>query len=169
MTAPRAAIAFTALVVSFGPRPEGPRGPGSSDVPLLQALADTMHAAGTFDVQLTPVANDEAEGSTLGRMTMSKRYRGDLEATANGEMLTATTAVESSAGYVAIERVTGTLHGRSGSFVLQHTGTMSGSDQRLGITVVPDSGTGQLHGIAGSMSITIEDGAHFYELAYTLP
>jgi hypothetical protein len=140
--------------------------------PSRAAAGDTMVATGTFDVELTPESSDEAggdDGSTLGRMALSKRFQGDLEGTSRGEMLTAMTPVEGSAGYVAIERVTGALHGRSGTFVLQHTGTMAGGEQHLSITIVPGSGTGELVGIAGSMTIAIADGVHSYELAYTLP
>ena len=111
---------------------------------------------------------DKAEGSTLGRMSLDKLFHGDLEATGKGEMLTAGTDT-GSAGYVAIERVTGTLQGRSGSFALMHVGTMTRDAQQLSITVVPDSGAGQLVGIAGKLAITIDDGKHFYDFEYTLP
>ena len=129
----------------------------------------TMKASGAFEVKLTPQAsNDKAEGATLGRMSIDKQFHGDLEATSKGEMLTAMTGVKDSAGYVAIERVTGTLHGQSGSFILQHSGTMAHGVQQLTINVVPDSGTGQLAGITGKMTIKIVDGKHFYEFEYTL-
>ena len=129
----------------------------------------TTHAAGTFDVRLTPQATDEGtEGSSLGRISIDKQFHGDLEASSRGEMLTAGTRVKGSAGYVAIERVTGTLHGRAGSFMLQHSGTMTRGAPQLSITVVPNSGTGQLAGIAGTMTIVIADGKHSYDLAYTL-
>ena len=102
-------------------------------------------------------------------MSIDKQFRGDLEATSKGEMLTALTDVKDSAGYVAIERVSGTLHGRSGTFVLQHSGTMTRGAQQLTVTVVPDSGTGQLLGLAGKMTIKIAEGKHFYEFDCTLP
>jgi len=102
-------------------------------------------------------------------MSGEKQFHGDLEGTSKGQMLTATTDVKGSAGYVAIERVTGTLHGRSGSFVLQHSGTLTKGAAQQSITVVPDSGTGQLVGIAGKMTITIADGKHSYDFEYTLP
>lgn len=125
-----------------------------------------MHARGAFEVKLTPQTTDPM----LGRMTVAKTLHGDLEGTSSGEMLTAMTAVKDSAGYVAIERVTGVLQGRRGSFVLQHHATMSRGAQHLTIEVVPDSGTEQLTGIAGAMTITIDkDGKHFYEFEYTLP
>ncbi len=127
-------------------------------------------AKGTFTVEMTPQAEPDAEsGVTLRRMSLAKRYEGGLAATGRGEMLTALTPVQGSAGYVAIERVTGTLDGRAGSFVLQHTGTMDRAMQRLSITVVPDSGTGALAGLAGTLGIDIVDGKHHYEFAYTLP
>jgi len=126
-------------------------------------------AGGTFDVKLTPQATDDsAEGATLGRMSIDKQFHGDLEATSKGEMLTAGTSVKGSAGYVAIERVSGTLHGRSGTFALQHSGTMTRGAPQLTITVVPDSGTGQLAGLAGKMTIDIADGKHSYDFEYTL-
>ena len=129
----------------------------------------TMHARGAFEVRLEPQApEDTAEGGTLGRMSIDKQFHGDLEATSTGQMLSAGTSVEGSAGYVAIERVSGTLHGRSGTFVLQHSGTMTRGAPQLSVTVVPDSGTGQLVGLAGTMAITIADGKHTYDFEYTL-
>ena len=102
-------------------------------------------------------------------MLIDKQIHGDLEATSKGQMLAFTTEIKGSAGYVAIERVTGTLHGRTGTFVLQHTGTMNRGTFQLSITVVPDSGTGQLLGLAGKFNITIADGKHSYDFEYTLP
>ena len=128
----------------------------------------TNHASGTFDVTITPQAQDEAEGSAIGRLTIDKQFHGDLQASSKGQMLAAGTATEGSAGYVAIEQATGTLHGRRGTFMLQHNGTMARGAGQLTITVVPDSGTGQLVGLAGTMSITIVDGKHSYEFEYTL-
>jgi hypothetical protein len=130
----------------------------------------TTCASGTFEVKLNPlVSDDNAEDATLGRMSIDKHFHGDLEATSKGQMLTAGTGVKGSAGYVAIERVSGTLHGRSGTFVLQHSGTMTRGAPQLTITVVPDSGTGQLAGLAGRMAIKIADGKHSYDFDYTLP
>jgi len=127
-------------------------------------------ARGTFEVKLNPQkpASQEAEGGGLGRMSIDKQFHGDLEATSVGEMLTAGTAVKGSAGYVAIERVSGVLQGRRGSFVLQHHGTMTRGSAQMSVTVVPDSGTDQLNGISGSMAIRIEDGKHLYEFDYML-
>jgi hypothetical protein len=124
-------------------------------------------ARGPFAVNLTP-ATDAPADPMLGRMILDKQFHGDLEATSQGQMLTAGTAVAGSAGYVAIERVSGTLHGRSGSFVLLHVGILARGAPQLTITVVPDSGTDQLVGLAGSMTIGNTDGAHSYEFEYTL-
>lgn len=129
----------------------------------------TTHASGTFEVQLKPLTPYvTTEEALLGRMSIDKQLRGDLDAVSQGEMLTAGTSVESSAGYVAIERVSGKLHGRSGTFALQHNGTMTRGAGELTITVVPDSGTGELVGLAGKMAIIIEDGKHSYDFEYTL-
>src|SRR5262245_57565857 len=101
----------------------------------------SSHASGTFDVKLTPQPLvDTGADKTLGRLSIEKTYRGDLEGTATGEMLSALTSIKDSAGYVAIERVSGTLQGRKGTFVLQHSGTMTRGTQALSVTVVPDSG-----------------------------
>jgi hypothetical protein len=136
--------------------------------PATRKAVETHRAAGTFDVKLAPQATDDAEGTPLGRLTIDKRFHGALDATSKGEMLSAGTPVKGSAGYVAIERVTGTLDGRRGSFVLQHSGTMTRGAPQLVITVVPDSGTGELTGLAGTMTIDVSDGKHAYVLEYTL-
>jgi uncharacterized protein DUF3224 len=126
-------------------------------------------ASGTFEVKLTPQAQVEGAGDpSVGRMAIDKRFRGDLDATSKGEMLATRTEVEGSAGYVAMERVIGTLHGRSGSFALQHSGTMDRGVPQLSVTVVPDSGTGLLVGLAGTMAIIIEGGKHSYHFEYTM-
>ena len=130
----------------------------------------TERATGPFDVKITPQSEDKAEGAALGRMSLDKTFHGDLTATSRGEMLTAMGTVQGSAVYVAIERVKGSLHGRTGTFALAHKGTMTRGTQHLTIDIVPDSGTDQLTGITGSMTIRIEAGGkHFYELSYTLP
>ena len=127
-------------------------------------------ANGTFDVKLNPLQPYNAsEGARLGRMSIDKQFRGDLDATSQGEMLSAIGDVPGSAGYVAIERVTGRLDGRSGSFVLQHNATMTRGEPHLNIIVVPDSGSGELAALAGTMTITITGGRHFYRFDYTLP
>jgi hypothetical protein len=127
------------------------------------------HATGTFDVKVTPQTDDKGDPA-LGRMTIDKQFHGDLEGTSKGQMLTGMTEVKGSAGYVAMEKVTGTLKGRSGSFILQHTGIMNRNVPQLTITVVPDSGTGQLAGLTGKLTINIAaDGKHSYDFEYTLP
>ena len=105
----------------------------------------------------------------MGRMTIDKQFHGDLEAASKGQMLSAMTEVKGSAGYVAMERVTGTLSGRSGSFVLQHSASMTRGAPQLSVTVVPDSGTGELAGLSGNLAIEIVDKKHFYSFDYTLP
>ena len=128
-----------------------------------------IRAAGTFDVKMAPqpLADSQAD-PLLGRMSLDKQFQGDLAGSSKGEMLAARTAIENSAGYVAIERVTGTLGGKKGTFVLQHSGTMTRGQQHLEITIVPDSGTGELAGISGTMSIKNENGKHSYELIYAI-
>ena len=130
----------------------------------------TNHASGTFEVKLNPQKpdNKEAERANLARMSIDKQFHGDLEGSSKGEMLSAVTDVKGSAGYVAIERVGGALNGRRGTFVLQHSGTMTRGALQMSITVVPDSGTGQLVGVAGTMMIKIGDGKHSYEFEYTI-
>ena len=130
----------------------------------------TKYASGPFDVRVTPQKPDNppAEAANLGRMSLDKQFHGDLEAASQGEMLSAMGEVKGSAGYVAMERVRGTLHGRSGTFVLQHSATMNRGVPSMSITVVPDSGTGELVGLSGSMKIIIEQGKHSYEFEYTL-
>lgn len=130
----------------------------------------THRASGTFEVKLQPQPlADVGADPTLGRMTIDKTFIGDLQGTSKGEILTAGRPDKGSAGYVAIERVNGNLQGRSGSFVLQHTGTMQRGAFDLTVTVVPDSGTAELVGIAGTFDIKIVDGKHFYTLDYALP
>jgi hypothetical protein len=128
----------------------------------------TTHASGTFEVKLNPQADDKVGDSTVGRMSIDKQFHGDLEATSKGQMLSAMTDITGSAGYVAIEWVSGKLHGHSGTFALQHSATMTRGAPQLTITVVPDSGTGELVGLAGKMTINIVDGKHFYDFEYTL-
>ena len=129
----------------------------------------TSRATGSFDVKISPLASDTpAEGSPLGRMSIDKQFHGDLEGTSKGEMLTAGTAIKDSAGYVAIERVIGTLHGKKGTFALQHNATMTRGQGSLNIIVVPDSGTGELTGLSGALSIEITGGKHLYVFDYSL-
>jgi Protein of unknown function (DUF3224) len=125
-------------------------------------------AEGAFDVKMVPQSADPAGGESIGRMLLDKRFHGTLDATSKGQMLAMRTAVEGSAGYVAMEMVTGKLEGRQGSFVLQHSGTMNRGAPTLILTVVPDSGTGELAGISGSMAIDIAGGKHSYRFDYSL-
>jgi hypothetical protein len=130
----------------------------------------TRHAEGSFDVKTTPVAADDASsGTAIGRFALDKQFHGDLEGTSKGEMLGAGNPATGSAGYVAIEYVTGTLEGHSGSFALQHMGTMDHGKFELTVVVVPGSGTGELAGIDGKMAIIIASGKHSYKFEYTLP
>jgi hypothetical protein len=130
----------------------------------------TRHAEGTFDVKMTPLAADDATaGTAIGRFGLDKQFHGDLEGTSKGEMLSAGDPAKGSAGYVAIEHITGTLQGHSGSFALQHTGTMDGGGFKLSVVVVPGSGTGELAGIGGTLNIVIAAGKHSYTFDYTLP
>jgi Protein of unknown function (DUF3224) len=128
----------------------------------------TTYASGTFEVKLTPQSN-VPDDATFGRMIIDKQFHGDLEAVSKGQMLSVMTTVEGSAGYVAIERVSGKLHGRSGSFALQHSSVMRRGEPQQNIIVVPDSGDGHLVGLTGRMTITIAGGKHSYDFEYTLP
>jgi Protein of unknown function (DUF3224) len=125
----------------------------------------TNHATGTFEVKLTP-QDDKSEDKTLGRMTIDKQWHGDLEGTSKGQMLTGGDAAKGSAGYVAIEKFSGTVKGRKGSLIFQHSATMAKGEGQLTIAVVPDSGTDELAGISGKLNIKIENGKHFYEFEY---
>jgi len=129
-----------------------------------------MKISGSFDVKLNPIEGyaKGKHGVQLSRMSLDKTFHGELDATSKGEMLSAMTPIKGSAGYVAIEQVNGSLSGKSGSFVLQHFGMMERGKDRLILEVVPDSGTGELEGLTGSMAINIEDGKHEYVFEYEL-
>jgi hypothetical protein len=132
-------------------------------------VSATSHASGTFEVKMTsPPADVKGDSEGIGRFSLDKQFHGDLEGTSKGEMLAISSRVQGSAGYVAMEQVTGKLNGRTGSFALQHTGTMNRGAAKLSVTVVPDSGTGELVGLSGQMDIKITDGKHFYEFDYAL-
>ncbi|MFZ5749317.1 MAG: DUF3224 domain-containing protein [Pseudomonadota bacterium] len=155
--------AFLSLIVAGGATVHG--------IAASQAAADSRTrvertATGTFDVDLTPEA--DADGG-IATLRIAKTFHGDLDGTSTGRMLAVMTDIDGSAGYVAMERVTATLASRKGGFALQHSGTMDRGAQSLSIAVVPDSGTGALAGIAGTMTIRVEGGTHFYSLRYTLP
>lgn len=127
-----------------------------------------LYAKGEFEVKLVP-QTEERDIPNLGRLTIDKVFHGDIEGSSRGQMLSAKTAVPASAGYVAIERVEATINGRQGSFVLQHNATMNKGEPSLNIIIVPDSGTDELTGITGQLTIIIKDKKHFYEMEYTLP
>jgi hypothetical protein len=153
----RRAIIQAAALVGFAASAQG-----TSGMPHV--------AKGSFTVEMKPQGDPiTTDGVSTGRMSLDKRFEGDLVAVGQGEMLTALTPVKGSAGYVAIERVTGTLEGRAGSFVFQHSGTMNQGTQQLSIRVVPGSGTGRLVGIDGVFKLSIIEGKHLYEFEYTLP
>ncbi|SRR6266446_828447 len=155
-----ALIAVLALSTLFFAQSEKPKG---------KSTTMQMHAAGTFDVKITPVPlEDKAADPSLARMTIDKQFHGDLAASSKGEMLSAGSPASGSGGYVAIERVVGKLGDRSGAFALQHLGTMTKGATELSVTVVPGSGTGDLKGVVGKMTIKIEGGKHFYEFDYTI-
>jgi hypothetical protein len=159
---------FAGIFLFFGQdsiaRPQSP-----SRVPAAVQKGKTMtsRAKGTFEVKVTP-QDDKSEDQNLGRMTIDKQFHSDLEGTSKGQMLSFRTADKRSGGYVAIELVKGKLHGKGGTFVLQHSGTMTRGTPQLSITVVPDSGTGELIGLAGKMTIEISNGKHSYDFEYTL-
>jgi hypothetical protein len=134
------------------------------------ALEKTVskRASGPFEVKMNPQNDDNVGDPSVGRMSLDKRFYGELEGSSKGQMLAVSTDVQGSAGYVAMERVIGKLDGREGSFALQHNGTMTRGTPELSIIVVPDSGTGELVGLTGKMSINIVEGKHYYELEYTL-
>ena len=152
--------------------PKSPPTTKEKNMTAYVTASDTQyahHAKGTFEVKLAPQpAEANANAAAPGRMTIAKQFNGDLTASSEGQMLAAQTAVKGSAGYVAMERVTGTLHGLNGSFLLQHTGTMNRGAPTLSVTVVPDSGTGALTGLTGKMNIIITEGKHSYEFDYSI-
>ena len=143
---------------------------GLSLIAHLQAQKEAVvnHAKGTFDVKVIPQAADDPAGGPFTRLFLDKQYHGDLGASSKGQMLAAGTTVEGSAAYVALEIVTGTLGGRRGSFILQHAGTMRRGAPTMIVTVVPDSGTDQLTGLEGKMTIVIEGSKHSYDFEYTI-
>lgn len=143
--------------------------PAAAEEADMSEQGKTRHANGKFDVQMIPQQPGEGDPEIIGRMLIDKRYHGPLDGTGKGQFLGVRTATEGSAGYVAMELVVGSLDGKAGSFVLQHSGTMDRGELSLDLEVVPDSGTGELAGLSGSMQIVIEEGGdHFYEFHYTL-
>ncbi|HEX8254884.1 MAG TPA: DUF3224 domain-containing protein [Thermoanaerobaculia bacterium] len=152
-----AAAAAAVLMLATGAAAES-NAPGKKEIPTVRK------ASGTFDVDVKP----DPAGAEFGRMTIDKQFHGDLDGTSKGEMLSAFGTVEGSGVYVAVERVTATLHGRKGTFVLHHSGVMNRGQQTHTVEVVPDSGTGELQGLTGTMKIIIVDRKHSYEFDYTL-
>ncbi len=156
-------LTFTLCTFVYSQTPS--RVPG----PVQKEASVTTRASGTFEVKLTPqTPGDKSAGAAIGRMSIDKQFQGDLKGTSKGEMLAVGTDVKGSAGYVAMEQVNGTLNGRTGTFTLQHSGTMTRGAPQLSVTVVPDSGTGELKGLSGRMSIVIADGKHSYEFEYAI-
>ena len=141
-----------------------------SHTPATEGNTMTHKVSGAFDVKMIPkVPVAAAAGATIGRMLLDKQFHGPLQAASTGQMLAMRTAVPGSAGFVAMELVVGTLQGRSGSFVLQHSGTMNRGVSTYALSVVPDSGTGELTGLVGTMVVTVEKGQHFYDFSFSLP
>lgn len=157
-------VIATLSLLNFSAPAQTPTPPANA-----KSTIKTIQARGPFDVKINPLPPDKELDSQLGRLLLDKQLHGDLEGTSKGVMLTADTSVKNSGSYVAFEKFTGTLHGRKGSFILQHGGTLDRGAQHLSITVVPDSGTDQLAGLTGSMNIVIQpDGKHFYEFDYAI-
>ncbi|HVM91272.1 MAG TPA: DUF3224 domain-containing protein [Terriglobales bacterium] len=165
-------VAAAALCVAPAIPPDKMSAQSAQSDPAQQGKIMTKKASCTFDVKVIPQKpdNKEAEAGNFQRMSLDKQFHGDLAATSKGEMIGVMGEVKGSGGYVAMERVTGTLDGRKGTFALQHSGTMTIGVPKMTVTVVPDSGTGELTGLTGSLTIRIEAGGkHFYEFEYTLP
>jgi len=146
----------------------GRQAPASRTSADASGTETQVNARGEFEVKVIPQPADDPAGGPFGRLFLDKRFHGDVEGTSKGQMMGAGTAVEGSGAYVAFELISGTVNGKSGTFILQHRGTMKKNVPSMEVTVVPDSGTGELTGISGTMRIVIEGGKHFYELAYTL-
>lgn len=145
-------------------RPTSAAAPPFPDPPMTPT-----RATGRFDVKLVPQQDDPAVAGPFGRMLLDKHFHGDLDATSNGQMLAGMSPITGSAAYVAMEQVTGTLHGRQGVFMLHHTGIMNRGETALTIAVVPDSGSHELTGLTGTMQIIVEAGTHSYIFDYILP
>lgn len=149
-------LAFLAALAAFG-----------QTKPETISKGQTMNAKGTFDVEVVPQANDGGAGSLITGFVLDKEFHGDLKAVSKGRMLAAGTEIEGSGAYTAFEQVTGSLDGKTGTFILQHVGSMRKGEYVMNVTVIPDSGTGELAGIVGTMKIIIEDGKHSYEFTYS--
>ena len=163
-----AIIAFASLLNV--PRSVAQSRDGGSVTEQPKETLSTMHAKGPFEVKVSPQAADDLPQGVISRMSIDKTFHGDLEGTSRGEMLASGSGAKgSSGGYVAMEQVTGTLNGRKGTFVLQHTATMTRGVPQISIIVVPDSGTGELAGLSGKLEIIIANGKHSYDFEYSLP
>jgi hypothetical protein len=159
----------TAIIFSFVLLTTNSNSAEEKSKPIKEVSHMTKHISGLFDVKMSPQTATENEEASIGRMLLDKQFHGDLEASSKGQMLAHRTSINGSAGYVAMEKAVGTLQGRKGSFVLQHSGIMNRGEATLVLTVVPDSGTDELEGLSGSMTITITDGKHYYGFDYSLP
>jgi len=163
---------LAALMVAAGCAPSKPAVVSPQEKPSMTSSkppSGYRRVTGSFELTMSPQPPyDTTDGVILGRLTLNKRFHGGLEATSVVEMISVTSGVKGSGGYVAVERVTGTLEGRTGGFVLQHSGSMTRGEPQMAVSIVPGSGTGQLSGIAGRMSIDIVDGKHFFTLDYRL-
>jgi Protein of unknown function (DUF3224) len=164
-----AATFLLMLLAGLASAPAGAQSVATNPSAIPQGTSMTLHISGEFDVKLTPQPPTAGEPVVPGRMLIDKQFRGALAGSSSGQMLAVQTDVKGSAGYVAMERFKGVLGERAGSFALQHSGTMDRGAPTLTITVVPDSGGGQLRGLSGTMKINIVDGKHFYEFDYNLP
>lgn len=156
--------ALLTLILAQAPIP-----PRMAPSPVSQEVPMNGHATGTFDVKVKPLSADNADWGAFGRLSIDKVLHGDLEGTSLGQMLAQGDGKGASGGYVALERVTGTLRGRKGTFVLMHTGTLVDHRPEMAVTVVPGSGTGELAGLSGRFQILIEGGKHSYVFDYSLP
>jgi uncharacterized protein DUF3224 len=168
---PRVHIAVLAAMVMCHPAGAATHAHAGSTIAqsVSKGALVPAHATGSFDVRITPrPPDDNAAPPSFGRMSIDKHFHGDLDGTSQGTMLTGATDATGARVYVAIERVTGTLRGRTGTFLLMHGGTMTRTAQHLSVTVVPESGTGDLAGLTGKMAITIVDGKHLYDFEYTV-
>lgn len=163
------ALMMGSLIMSSLSSYSGRRARAENQAAKQKGIMVSKRAKGTFVVKLNPQSDDKVGDPTVGRLSIDKQFSGELEGSSKGQMLAVRTEVESSAGYVAMERVDGKLNGLKGTFALQHSGTMDRGAPKLAITVVPDSGTDELAGLTGNMTINIVDGKHFYEFDYSLP
>lgn len=163
-------IAATAALLTFLAAGSGEAQTPTAAPSAGKAAHVMIKAKGTFDVKVVPITTvDSIDTGGFGRLALDKKFHGDLTGTSVGQMVASGDAKSGSGAYVALEKVTGTLNGRSGSFVLMHNGTMTPKAMELRIVVVPESGTGELAGLEGTFKIVIEGKQHFWEFEYSLP